>query len=113
MSPFVFDKASILERLGGDEEIFVMMVDMFLQDVDRNCQSLREALGDEAAVLQREAHTIKALLATFSDNAGAELAQTLELRAKTGELADAPARVDVLLARVAEVADVLRRLSVG
>lgn len=113
MTPFVLDKPAILERLGGDEDIFTMMVDMFLQDVGNNCNALRAAVGGEPAVLQRELHTVKSLLATFSDEAGAELALTLESRAKVGELDDAPARVGELLARVAEVAGVLRGLSAG
>ena len=113
MTPFVLDKPAILERLGGDEDIFTMMVDMFLQDVDNNCKALLAAVGGEAAVLQREAHTIKGLLATFSDEAGAELALDLESRAKMGELVDVPARVGELLARVGEVAGVLRSLSAG
>jgi len=113
MTPFVLDKPAILERLGGDEDIFAMMVDMFLQDVDNNCSALLAAVGGEAPVLQREAHTIKGLLATFSDEAGAELALALECRAKTGAVDDAPARVAELLDRVGEVAGVLRSLSAG
>jgi len=113
MTPFVIDKPAILERLGGDEAIFALMLDMFLQDVDNNCNALHAAIGDEPAVLQREAHTIKGLLSTFSDEAGAELAHTLESRAKSGLVDDAPARVAELLDRVAEVSRVLRNLSAG
>lgn len=113
MTPFVLDKPAILERLGGDETIFALMLDMFLQDVDNNCNALRAAVGGEPAVLQREVHTIKGLLATFSDEAGAELAQTLESRAKSGLVDDASARVAELLERVAEVSSVLRSLSAG
>lgn len=70
---FVLDKASILDRLGGDEEIFAMMVDMFVQDVDSNCAALGTALASgDAALLRREAHTVKGLMATFSDEASRE-----------------------------------------
>lgn len=113
MTPFVLDKPAILERLGGDEDIFAMMVDMFLQDADGNCRAVLNALAGDALELQREIHTLKGLLATFSDEAGAELAYQLECRAKNAQLADMPAAVDGLLARVAEVADVLRRQSAG
>ena len=40
---FVLDRASILERLGGDEEIYAMMVDMFVADVENNCTALAPA----------------------------------------------------------------------
>jgi HPt (histidine-containing phosphotransfer) domain-containing protein len=40
----------------------------------------------DAALLQREAHTIKGLLATFSDDAGADLAFALEKQAGQARL---------------------------
>lgn len=112
--PFVLDKSAILERLGGDEEIYAMMLDMFLQDVDNNCAALlaAAAAGDQA-LLQREAHTVKGLLATFSDDAGAAVAFTLEQQARAGRQAEAASLVDEVIARVGEVAGVLRGQSGG
>lgn len=106
---FVLDKPDILERLGGDEEIFAMMVDMYLQDVDSNCAMLDAALvsGDPSAV-QREAHTVKGLLATFSDAAGSEAAYALEQGARTGDSAECAVAVADLQARLREVAAVLK-----
>lgn len=105
---FVLDKALILDRLGGDEEIFAMMVDMFVQDVDNNCAGLAAALasGDPVA-LRREAHTIKGLLATFSDDAGAVDASVVEQRARDGVVADQAEAVAGLLQRLREIAAVL------
>lgn len=113
MNPFILDKPAILERLGGDESIFAMMVEMFLNELGNNRRALLTALAGDSVALQREAHTIKGLLATFSDGSGAEMAQALELQAKNGRLEDAGERVDALLARVDEVAGVLRSLSAG
>ena len=114
LSPFVLDKPSIMDRLGDDEEIFSMMVAMFLEDVDNNCASLQTAWqAADPALLQREAHTIKGLLATFSDTAGADLAFSLERQAKAGQLDVGAELVPVVIARVHDVADVLRRLSAG
>ena len=85
---FVLDRASILDRLGGDEEIYAMMVDMFLDDVEGNCTAIAAAFsGGDIKALQREAHTIKGLLATFSDDAGAAEALSVEKSAQAGELA--------------------------
>ncbi|WP_306604538.1 Hpt domain-containing protein [Azonexus sp.] len=112
LSSFVLDKPSIMERLGDDEEIFSMMVAMFLDDVDNNCAALQAAVqATDAVQLQREAHTIKGLLATFSDDAGADLAFALEKQARAGEVAAGAAQVPALIARVQDVAGVLRRLS--
>lgn len=105
---FVLDRASILERLGGDEDIYAMMVDMYLEDVENNCTALAAAFsaGDVKA-LQREAHTIKGLLATFSDDAGAAEALVVEKTAKEGELAGLADAVADLQVRLREVAAVL------
>ncbi|UCV18165.1 Hpt domain-containing protein [Ferribacterium limneticum] len=105
---FVLDKASILDRLGGDEEIFTMMVDMFVQDVDNNCAALATALASgDPAVLRREAHTVKGLLATFSDETGAAEACVVELRARDGLIADQAEAVAGLQQRLREIAAVL------
>lgn len=107
---FVLDRSLILERLGGDEEIFSVMVDMFLQEVDRNCSQLAEALGSgDLNALHREAHTVKSLLATFSDDAGAADALRLEQQAKQGTTAGLAAQVEALQARLQVVAAVLRQ----
>lgn len=106
---FVLDKASILERLGGDEDIYAMMVDMYLDDVESNCSALAAAFsGGDVKALQREAHTIKGLLATFSDDAGAAEALVIEKSAQAGELDSLAAAITELQARLREVADVLR-----
>lgn len=106
--PFVLNRKSILDRLGGDEEIFAMMLEMYLQDVDSNCASLAAALasGDPAA-LKREVHTVKGLLATFSDDAGAVEALAVEQKAKNGEFVGLELAVAALEARLREVAVVL------
>ncbi len=76
---FVLDRASILERLGGDEEIYAMMVDMFVADVENNCTALATALAaGDVESLKRAAHTVKGLLATFSDDDGAVEANFVE-----------------------------------
>lgn len=105
---FVLDREAILDRLGGDEEIYTMMVDMYLQDIDSNCQALAEALaGGDGPTLQREVHTIKGLLATFSDDAGAADAFALEQKVRDGEVQGLDAEVLALQARLREVAAVL------
>lgn len=107
---FVLDRAAILDRLGGDEEILAMMLDMYVQDIDSNCAALAAALvSGEAAELQREAHTVKGLLATFSDQVGVEAALAIELRARAGEAASQSAAVADLQVRMREVAAVLER----
>lgn len=105
---FVLDRASILGRLGGDEDIYAMMVEMYLEDVDNNCAALVAAFeSGDTLVLQREAHTIKGLLATFSDEAGAADAHQIEQMARQGEMASLGDAVASVQQRLREVAAVL------
>lgn len=108
MAAFVLDRSSILDRLGGDEEIFSIMAEMFIEDADGNCAALVTALRTaDAQALQREAHTVKGLFATFSDEVGAADAQAVECRAKVGELAGLEAAVDRINRRLLEIKSVL------
>lgn len=105
---FELDRASILDRLGGDEEIYAMMVDMFVQDIENNSNALAAALASgDAPTLQREAHTVKGLLASFSDTPGSEVALDVEYRAKQGETSTLADRVVWLQQRLREVSAVL------
>lgn len=108
---FSLDKATIMERLGGDEEIFTVMADMYLQDVDGYCRELAAALAlGDALRLQREAHTAKGLLATFADDGGAELALALEHQARSGgDLAHLTGSVAALQDRLHLVAAAVRQ----
>ena len=105
---FVLDRASILERLGGDEEIYDMMVAMFLDDVDNNCAALSAAFAaGDATVVERAVHTIKGLLATFSDDEGASAALMIESAVKIGELTSLAEGISDLQSRLREVATAL------
>lgn len=109
MEAFTLDKETILDRLGGDEEIFCVMADMFLHDVGNYCNELAAALAaGDADVLQREAHTVKGLLATFADETGAGMALAVEQQAKLGRVAGQEVAVAALQARLHLVADGVR-----
>lgn len=105
---FVLNRQNILERLGGDEEIYTMMLDMYLQEVGANCASLAAAIASgQTADIRREAHTIKGLLATFSDDSGAAAAYVVEQQAKAGDMNGLAAAAARLETRMREVAAVL------
>lgn len=106
---FLLDKEKILDRLGGDEEIFNAMAAMYLQEVDKSCIHLGEALASgDATALLREAHTVKGLLATLADEVGAALGLAIENRSKAGECAGLASMVADLQARLRAVAAAVR-----
>ena len=101
----IYNKSEAVSRLEGDEQLFIDMANMFVADAEMYCSALEAALksGDAKAV-RREAHTVKSLFATFSYEAGRDLALRLEHLAATGSLDDA---TDLTL----EVLAAVRRLS--
>lgn len=105
---YVVNRPEILERLGGDEEILTMMFEMFLQDLDSNCAALTAAIdAGRPEDIRREAHTVKGLLATFSDDAGAAAAFAVEQQAKAGNTDGLVEAARALERRMREVAAVL------
>ena len=106
---YVLNRELILERLGGDEEILAVMIDMYLQDLDGYINNLGAALAaGEKTTLQREAHTIKGLFATFADEAGTQAAYSIEKLAKEGLLDGLAEPVAAVQARLRAVGAVLK-----
>jgi HPt (histidine-containing phosphotransfer) domain-containing protein len=104
----VYNRAETLARLGGDAVFFRTLADMFTAGSAGYCLALEQAMAAaDAPTLQREAHTLKGLLATFSDDAGAALARRLEDLAKAGDLADAGELTARLVVAVKRLADAL------
>ena len=101
----IYDKAEALVRLGGDESLFSELTQLFVSESSAYCRALEEALASaDAARVQREAHSVKSMLATFSYEEGRELAMRLEYLAASGTLEGA----DRL---TAQVIDAVRRLA--
>lgn len=106
---FVLDKAAIMDRLGDDQEIFAVMADTFLQEVDHFRARLGAALAaGDASTLRREAHTAKSMLATFTDESGAALALDIETQAKGGDCTGLEDKVAALQVRLQAVAAAVR-----
>lgn len=100
---FVLDKKSILDSFGDDEELFVAMASMFVQEADAYVAALTASVeANDGPRFQREAHTLKSLFATFADNESSALARDLEKRA----LDEAPAGL------AAEASELCTRLRV-
>ena len=109
MEAFNFNREIVLERLGGDEEILGVMIDMFLEDLDTYCNGVMSAWqANDAALTQREAHTLKGLLASFEDIEGTQFAYRLEHDAKAGHLENMEASILLLQQRLREIARVLQ-----
>jgi two-component system, sensor histidine kinase and response regulator len=82
--------AALLDRVGGDEQIFVELCDVFLEDAPKRLELIRTAVetGD-LRTLQREAHAFKGSAGAFDAVDVVTIARELEQLAAAGDLTDA------------------------
>ncbi|MBN1866723.1 Hpt domain-containing protein [Candidatus Sumerlaeota bacterium] len=79
----VFDKAGLLERLGGDEDLADRVLEVFLEDAARQIEELRQLgeTGDREGVARR-AHSIKSAAGSVGATVVAAAALDVELAAR-------------------------------
>jgi PAS domain S-box-containing protein len=83
----VFDRAGFLDRLMGDEEIAEKIVEVFLDDIPKQIESLKQALAVcDPETAQRVAHSIKGAAANVGGEALRELAAQVEKACKESNL---------------------------
>jgi PAS domain S-box-containing protein len=90
----VFDRAGLLERMSGDEELATEILDVFFGDFPRQIQVLKEylAAGDTAGA-GLQAHSIKGAAANIGGERLRKVALEMEKAADGGELGAAAARM--------------------
>ena len=78
---------TLLERVGGSQEILQEIIGLFLEDSPKLIEQIRTALenGDTQAVY-RAAHTLKGSAGNFDAHDVVLIAQRLEARAHEGDL---------------------------
>jgi len=98
-SPLVFDRAGMLERLMGDEDLARTIAKGFLGDIPKQIRALQQVLesGDVVGV-GRQAHTIQGAAANVGGEALREIAFEMEKAGKAGDLDAAKERGKDLVA---------------
>lgn len=110
--PPAFDRAAALARLGGDEELFAELAELFRDEGPRVASEIREALAAGDAVgVRRSAHSLKGSAGYVGGTATASAAGRLETAGEARDLASAAAilselepELERLLAALATVA---------
>lgn len=93
----IFDKQGTLTRLGGDQELFLDMIDFFAEDGPALVAEIRSGLqSGDFEVAGRGAHSLKGLAANFGAQQAVEAARAIEQAAKTGDVTQALERSDEL-----------------
>jgi CheY-like chemotaxis protein/HPt (histidine-containing phosphotransfer) domain-containing protein len=96
-APVVFDRAGMLERLGGDEDLAQRVTGGFLSDIPRQIEALRGCLhAGDAPGAGRQAHTIKGASSNVGGEALCALTLEMEKAGKAGDLGFVAARMDGL-----------------
>jgi CheY-like chemotaxis protein/HPt (histidine-containing phosphotransfer) domain-containing protein len=86
-SDVVFDEASLLKRVGGNQALMQRLVKEFLGDTPSQLSILRKHLEDgDAPGARRQAHKLKGAAATLSAGALREVAYQAEQAAMAGQL---------------------------
>jgi PAS domain S-box-containing protein len=88
----VFDPQAVLERLGGDADLFQQIAGVFLEDAPVQMAAVRDALvKPDAKTAERVAHALKGASANLGGDRLREAAKAVEMAAKAGDLEKAGA----------------------
>ncbi len=110
----LYDRGEAVLRFDGDASLFAEMAALYVAESDAYGAALAAALAaakaggaTSAQALQREAHTMKSVFATFSCESGRLLALRLEQTAAAGRLEDVEALTEEVAAALAALAQAL------
>ncbi|MCU0595309.1 MAG: response regulator, partial [Desulfobacterota bacterium] len=86
----VFDLSKALEIMGGDRDLLMEIVGIFVESFPATLRQIREALASgDAPLVERAAHSLKGSVASFGASRAQEAASGLEKRGKAGNLTGA------------------------
>ena len=102
-----------LELLGGDRDLFVEMIHIFLEEAPKQVQALRKFIDTkDASNVEHAAHRLKGDLSYLNARNAAEYARTLEDAGHNGDLTQAGATVAALEAELEVIFDAMRAVCV-
>jgi signal transduction histidine kinase/CheY-like chemotaxis protein/HPt (histidine-containing phosphotransfer) domain-containing protein len=86
----VVNKAELMRRLEGDEQLLLDLIEVFQADSASLLQQVSQAVSSQNAVdLERSAHKLKGAVSIFSDGAATQAALTLETMGRNHEIGNA------------------------
>jgi HPt (histidine-containing phosphotransfer) domain-containing protein len=106
----IFDRAGLLGRLAGDEEVVQDVERLFLEDAPIRLQAIENAVkGRDAAAIRFEAHGLKGAAGSLMAPRLFEAAKALETLGEESRLDGVEAAMQTLSVEAARVLDALRR----
>jgi HPt (histidine-containing phosphotransfer) domain-containing protein len=108
----IIDRATVLERVGGDEGLLRDIIDIFLEEypslVDAICTSVEKQDGK---ALERSAHNLKGSVSNFGARFAVQAAYDLELMGRRSEFIAARGAIETLTSELAALRSALAELS--
>jgi HPt (histidine-containing phosphotransfer) domain-containing protein len=109
--PAAVDRAAVLTRLGGDQELFVEITRLFLEFCPTGVSAIKTAIDSQDAIALRiAAHALKGAAANLSAGALCEAAGVLERLGAESRLEPALAAWRRLSVEAAGVMEALRKI---
>ncbi len=109
----VIDKVEILDRVDGDLELLLELIDLFRDDSSRLISELRTAVSrEDAALIEQNAHALKGSVGNFGAAMAYSAAAKLEAIGGTGDLSEAAGAFGVLETEIERVQNALASYAV-
>lgn len=110
----VFDKATLLERVEGDEQLAGELIELFLESCPKLLADVRQAVKDHNAVaLERAAHALKGSAGDIAAPRAFESARALEQLGRENKLENAEAALKSLESALENLVHELRGLQMN
>ena len=112
MTAPALDRDAVLGRLHGDTVLARAMAALMLEEMPRQFDAARRAVANnDAEALAQAAHLLKGSVGNFAAAESESAAVRLEQVARSGDLSDAPAALQVLEAALERLTPALRELT--
>jgi two-component system, sensor histidine kinase and response regulator len=108
----IIDRAMILDRVGGDEELMHEITAIFLEEYPSLIEEIQAAVSVvDAKRLERAAHSLKGSVANFGATGATQAAYRLETIGRRGEMHLAAAALNDLLTEFRALQPALEQLA--
>jgi signal transduction histidine kinase/CheY-like chemotaxis protein/HPt (histidine-containing phosphotransfer) domain-containing protein len=108
----IFDRATALDRVDGDESLLKEVMQLSLDDHPRLVSEIHAAIVTrDQSGLQRAAHTLKGSLASLGATSVSEAASRIEMKGRTGDFDGAEEAYQALEKEMGRLTPVLEALS--
>ena len=106
--------ADLLDRLGGNRQLALELIELFLIEYPRLWDALRTGVAQQdASAISRSAHALKGTLANFVDEGPTATAYAIERAAAESRLGEVPVLVEQLERELHDLTVAMRRAGGG